>query len=209
MAPVAASWKRRSTAASASARRRAVLDAPDFSRSASILLLRPSTRLSRTTGSRMHSRNCRTIACAHVCYQTKLAAPILESSNPGRPLTQCMVRPCAARASANWRWRSCINVSGLRLKCVLRAIMDISAPESLLADRPHWAIWVANHFNDLDRALGLSFRLPQCLLQYNWLMASPKLWIWRLPVQSPSLAPPFQSLCGRCCHSSALPSPPG
>ena len=44
--------------------------------------------------------------------------------------------------SANWRWRSCINVSGLWLKHVLRAIMDISAPESSLPDRPRWAIWV-------------------------------------------------------------------
>src|SRR6267142_2637353 len=61
--------------------------------------------------------------------------------------------PCAARTtrltqmygpavrckkiSSNWRRRSCINVSGLRLERVLlRAIMDISARAFSLADRP-------------------------------------------------------------------------
>jgi len=38
--------------------------------------------------------------------------------------------------------RSCINVSGLWLEHVLRAIMDISARASSLADRPRWAIRV-------------------------------------------------------------------
>jgi len=37
-----------------------------------------------------------------------------------------------------WRVRSCINVSGLWLERVLRAIMDISARTISLADRPQW-----------------------------------------------------------------------
>jgi hypothetical protein len=41
--------------------------------------------------------------------------------------------------------RSCINVSGLRLECVmLRAIMDISARATSLTDRPQRAIWVTS-----------------------------------------------------------------
>jgi hypothetical protein len=41
------------------------------------------------------------------------------------------------KISSNWRRRSCINVSGLRLeRVVLRAIMDISARAFSLADRP-------------------------------------------------------------------------
>ena len=38
--------------------------------------------------------------------------------------------------------RSCINVSGLWLEAVLRAIMDISARAISLAERPLGAIWV-------------------------------------------------------------------
>src|SRR5258705_8340609 len=52
-------------------------------------------------------------------------------------MTQCMVRPCVARRfrRAGGK-RSCINVSGLWLEAVLRAIMDISAPATSLADWP-------------------------------------------------------------------------
>src|SRR5258705_2427956 len=60
-------------------------------------------------------------------------------------MTQCMVRPCVARRfrRAGGK-RSCINVSGLWLEAVLRAIMDISAPATSLAERPLGAIWVTS-----------------------------------------------------------------
>src|ERR1700728_2236045 len=49
------------------------------------------------------------------------------------------------KISSNWRWRSCINVSGLRLeRVVLRAIMDISARATSLTDRPQRAIRVTS-----------------------------------------------------------------
>src|SRR6266436_7027290 len=54
--------------------------------------------------------------------------PIVDAAQ-GLSLTQ-MYGPAARckKISSNWRRRSCINVSGLRLKhVVLRAIMDISA----------------------------------------------------------------------------------
>ena len=40
--------------------------------------------------------------------------------------------------------RSCINVSGLWLEHVLRAIMDISARATSVPDRPQWANWVTS-----------------------------------------------------------------
>src|SRR5260221_10714196 len=47
-----------------------------------------------------------------------------------------MVRPCGARGfGQRWLMRSCVNVFGLRLEHVLRAIMDISAHAISLADR--------------------------------------------------------------------------
>jgi hypothetical protein len=74
-------------------------------------------------------------ARGHVCCWVKNghATPL----GRGRLLTQCMVRPCVARRfrRAGGK-RSCINVSGLWLEAVLRAIMDISAPATSLADRP-------------------------------------------------------------------------
>ena len=42
------------------------------------------------------------------------------------------------RVCRRWLMRSCVNVFGLRLEHVLRAIMDISAHAILLADRPRW-----------------------------------------------------------------------
>ena len=60
------------------------------------------------------------------------AQPISVANDPMYgPAVRCK------KISSNWRRRSCINVSGLRLeRVVLRAIMDISARAFSLADRP-------------------------------------------------------------------------
>jgi hypothetical protein len=62
-------------------------------------------------------------------------------------MTQCMVRPRVARRfqRAGGK-RSCINVSGLWLEAMLRAIMDISAPVTSLADRP-WTGHLGHQFS--------------------------------------------------------------
>ena len=60
----------------------------------------------------------------------------------------CMVRRGGARGfGRRWLMRSCVNVFGLRLEHVLRAIMDISAHAILLADKPRRA--VSKNFGDV------------------------------------------------------------
>ena len=62
-----------------------------------------------------------------------------------------MVRPCVARRfqRAGGK-RCCINVSGLWLEAMLRAIMDISAPVTSLADRP----WTGHLGHQVSQAPG-------------------------------------------------------
>ena len=74
--------------------------------------------------------------CLHVAHSERIGSSCIgllsdmnrTYRNPTGSSEFDMVRPRFARG-AIWRWWSCINVSGLRLG-VLRAMMDISAPEN-------------------------------------------------------------------------------
>jgi hypothetical protein len=82
------------------------------------------------------------------------------------------------RFSSIWQMRSCINVSGLCLeRVVLRAIMDISAHATLLADRLQRAVGVTSvRMRREDRFLHHRLILSQTSagsrLHHRWLLIS-------------------------------------
>ena len=67
---------------------------------------------------------------------------------------------CRKKFLRSGGWRSCINVSGLRLeRFVLLATMDISAHAVSLADRPRWAIGVTSVRMPREDRSSISFHL--------------------------------------------------
>src|SRR4029453_12062276 len=79
------------------------------------------------------------------------------ADDPSRLLTLCMVRPCVARGFSELAVAVLHQCIRPLVRRVPRAIMDISAPESSLADRPHWAIRVTRVLGRRGDRTSISF----------------------------------------------------
>jgi hypothetical protein len=87
---------------------------------------------------------------------------------------------CRKKFLRSGGWRSCINVSGLRLeRFVLLATMDISAHAVSLAVRPRWAIGVTSVRIRREDRSSISFHLLADLGGEGFRSSFSWLLIWR------------------------------